>query len=167
MRIIKSRNKIIILFVLIFSIGLISCSDTSQQNKPTDKLYFKTKEEAITSVYNSFLYEKTVCQNFVTVIAEDNDFVKKFGHLSYDEREKTSVFDMLSKSKVANNEIVQYMLKNNKYFFIITDYPDCLYSALCMSVFSCFTDINFFYSAGFSFNYDICADFYFGSINYF
>lgn len=116
-------NKIIILFFLLLSIGVTSCKDTSPPNKSADKSQFKTEEAAINSIYNDFLYEKTVCQNFVTTIAKDEKFIKTFENLDYRERESGKrVFEMLSQSKVAKDDIIQYVLRNRKYFLIDVDF---------------------------------------------
>jgi hypothetical protein len=127
----KNVNKIIMLLFLVSSMCVSACSDTGKQNKAVEKPQFKTKEEAISSTYKSFLYEKKVCQNFVSTIAEDKEFIKTFESLDYREREPGKrVFQMLSKSKVAKNEIIQYLLRNNEYFEIDITYhpmPDMTY----------------------------------------
>lgn len=118
-----SVNNIMILLILLFSMSISSCSDTNHHNRAIEKPQHKTKEDAIISTYNRFLYEKNICQNFVNAIAEDREFIKTFENI--DQREKESgkrVFEILSKSKAAKNAVVQYVLHNRDYFSIDEDF---------------------------------------------
>lgn len=103
-----------------------SCSDASKQNKPGEKHQFKTKDEAIKNIYNNFLYEKNVCQNFVVAIAEDKEFIEAFENLDYRERKSGKrVFKMLAQSKVAKNEVIQYIQRHTDYFIIDQAFEAC------------------------------------------
>src|SRR5512145_1789931 len=110
-------NIIVMILVLLLSMSVSSYGDTGKKDKEPEKPQFKTKEEAVNSIYESFLYEQTVCRNFVSIIVEDKEFIKTFEGLDYRERELgRRVFRMLSKSKVAKNEVIKYLARNSEYF---------------------------------------------------
>jgi hypothetical protein len=116
-------NRIVMILFLLLSMSVSSYGDTGKQNRAPVQPQFKTKDEAINSTYDSFRYEQTVCRNFVSIIAADKEFIKTFGGLDYRETESGKrVFRMLSKSKVAKNKVIQYLLKNSEYFGIDVDF---------------------------------------------
>lgn len=112
-------KKIIIFVFFLFSISYTLFADAGQQNKSNDT--------ARNSIYNIFLYEKTVCRKFVRTIAEDKDFIENVENKLLDYRERKSgqrIFEMLATSKSKKIEVVQYVLKNSNYFLIDLDFHE-------------------------------------------
>jgi len=126
----------IVLLIFLLFLGVTSCTDTSKQTKQVEQtpsmsqttvksaetITFKSKEEkgkAINDIYSSFIYEKTVCQTLVKTLAEDPDFVAQIEKLGYRER---NIVAMLPKSKIAQTEIVRYVITHPDYFTVDCDY---------------------------------------------
>lgn len=110
--------KIIVLVFLLFSINVTLFADTGQKNKLND-----TGRD---SIYNSFLYEKTLCQKFVKIIAKDKAFIENFEYLNSDEKGYGQrLSEKLSKSKVANNKVIQYIQKHTNYFIVDQAFESC------------------------------------------
>lgn len=123
----------LILLMLFVTAGVISCTDTSSQNKEVgqlssklqdvvrsvESLFFKSRDEKINDIYRIYIYEKAVCQEFVKVLAEDQEFVKSYEKLGYRER---NLSVMLSKRQIAQLAIVQYVLKHIDYFTVDVDF---------------------------------------------
>ena len=105
-------------------------SYAGQQNMSAKQSQFKLKEEAINRIYNSFLYEKTVCKKFVAAIAEDREFIENFEYLGsfehFDTERETEyrqrISERLSKSKAAKNNVVQYVQNHIGYFIVDEDF---------------------------------------------
>lgn len=111
MQAIKCRNQTFC-FILVLLASIISCGAGEKSST--------TYKEKINVIYKKYLFEKTVCPQFVKVIAKDLEFIENFASVEY--REENNINTLLLKSKVAKNNIVQYVIQHSEYFTIDVDY---------------------------------------------
>ncbi|MCE5311967.1 MAG: hypothetical protein LLF86_02310 [Nitrospiraceae bacterium] len=122
MRITANSNNLITLLLLLLMFA-ISCSDNRKESRSIGNELPKTNESKINTIYKNFLHEKNVCQHFIKAIEKDREFIKEFEKTEYSNRKSgRPIISLLSKSKVSNNESVQYVLNHLQYFSIDLDY---------------------------------------------
>jgi hypothetical protein len=115
------KNTIkITMFLAYFLISIIlSCTDPAPKSTPKKSVNLKTREEKTDAIYQKYIHEKSICPKFVEIIATDSEFIKSFERADY--RERNELRAILSSSKVAKSEVVQYVIKHIDYFLIDFD----------------------------------------------
>jgi hypothetical protein len=113
-----NTTRLTAITLLLLSFMLASCSDEPQPYKKVSP--YTTQTDRIDAFYDLYIHEKEICPAFVRAVAEDADLLAKL--VNTDIRRTEGINSLLSNSKVANNQAVQYVIKNSRYFIVDVDY---------------------------------------------